>query len=92
MKNFEQLTTTELTTINGGGPLDFLTGPLGGLIGVLGSTGGNAGGPSTGTGNAMTLIGAGTGSLLNNAGNSLFALSNGGAAFLSHVTLPGLPL
>jgi bacteriocin-like protein len=82
MKNFEQLTATELTTINGGGPLDFLNGALAGLGSALGSVGSNTGGITTGAGNALTLAGAGLGSLLNNLGNALNTIGGGLAGLL----------
>lgn len=90
MKNFEQLTTTELTTINGGAGLDFLGTLLGslGIGGALGSVGSNTGGVTTGSGNALTLVGAGVGSLINNIGNSLFAVSGGVAHVLNGIALP----
>lgn len=78
MKNFEQLTSAELTTINGGGLLDGLglSGLTAGLGGALNAVGTNSGSATAGAGNALTLSGAGLGSLLGNIGNAVNTLAN----------------
>jgi hypothetical protein len=88
MKNFEQLTSAELTTINGGGLLDGLglSGLTTGLGNALTLIGNNTGAATTGTGNALTLTGAGLGSLLGNVGNAVNTIANSVNNLLSSVS------
>ncbi len=71
MRNFEQfeaLSETEVAAINGGASLDGLFTGLNAALGGLGNALTGVGGVTTGAGNALTLTGAGLGSLLNTTG------------------------
>jgi hypothetical protein len=91
MTNFAQfsaLSETEVVAINGGGPLDGALTGVNNLLTGIGNTFTGVGGVTTGAGNALTLIGAGAGSTLNQVGLGINALSNGLAGLLGNLNLP----
>ncbi len=95
MTNFAQfsaLSETEVVAINGGGPLDGALTGVNNLLTGLGNAFTGIGGVTTGAGNALTLIGAGAGSTLNQTGLALNNLSGGLVGLLNSLGNIGLPI